>query len=97
MYIKTCSICDKEFKTRYYNKNVCSFPCKQKRTRQSGIITMKHKRTKHLVNCPPCIICGFNLTTDIHHEGKATYVLCPNHHALITRNIKTLKELLEKC
>ena len=96
MYIKTCTICDKRFKTRYHNKNICSFQCKQLRVRQNGRESMKHKRNEYHANCPPCIICGFNLTTDIHHEGRTTHALCPNHHALITLGIKTLKEILEE-
>ena len=43
-----------------------------------------------------CKVCGFSETTDIHHEGKdrEMYILCPNHHALITRGIKTLEDML---
>lgn len=43
-----------------------------------------------------CEVCGYSETIDIHHEGIArdVYTLCPNHHALVTRGIKTLPELL---
>ncbi len=43
-----------------------------------------------------CHVCGYNETTDFHHEGKdrVVYILCPNHHALITRGIKTLEDIL---
>ena len=41
-----------------------------------------------------CIICGYFDTVDIHHEGGKEYVLCPNHHAIVTRGILTLQELL---
>ncbi|KKN64745.1 hypothetical protein LCGC14_0488770 [marine sediment metagenome] len=43
-----------------------------------------------------CFICGYNETIDIHHEGKerVEYSLCPNCHALITRGIKTLAQLV---
>jgi len=47
-----------------------------------------------LVDADKCIVCGYNETTDIHHEKGQTFTLCPNHHALITRGIKTLEELL---
>ena len=63
---------------------------------KNGKESMKRKRHRYRANSSPCIICGFKLTTDIHHEGKTTYVLCPNHRALITLSIKTLKELLEE-
>lgn len=41
-----------------------------------------------------CIICGYSKTFDLHHENGQVYVLCPNCHALITRGIATLQELL---
>jgi hypothetical protein len=43
-----------------------------------------------------CEICGYDLTTDIHHHGNMRYELCPNHHALITRKIRTMEELLSE-
>jgi len=44
-----------------------------------------------------CEICGYSETTDIHHEGKERkeYILCPNCHALITRGLKTMDELVQ--
>ncbi|KKL45396.1 hypothetical protein LCGC14_2356100 [marine sediment metagenome] len=40
--------------------------------------------------------CGFSETVDTHHEGedRQEYILCPNHHALITRGVKTLEDIL---
>ena len=50
---------------------------------------------EHLEFPRSCIVCGFSETTDIHHERGETYVLCPNHHALITRNIRSLNDVLQ--
>lgn len=42
-----------------------------------------------------CEACGYSDTVDLHHDGiyKERHILCPNCHALITRGIKTLREL----
>ena len=92
-YNKICSICHNTFITKYKNKNSCSFGCKQEAQRCRSREIMRKKRNIDSQNIKPCELCGYNLTTDIHHEGKETIVLCPNCHALITRNIKSLKEL----
>lgn len=42
-----------------------------------------------------CIICGWDPTTDTHHENGKEYVLCPNHHSLLTRGKQGLEEVLE--
>ena len=61
------------------------------RRRMRVIRKYKH-RPKTVGNCA---VCGFSLTVDLHHEGFGkTYILCPSHHALITRGISTLQELL---
>ena len=49
-------------------------------------------RGRHKAN-GTCEVCGYNKTTDIHHEGKELHTLCPNCHALITRGVTSLKEL----
>jgi len=94
MYKKLCVICNKEFMTEYKNKNVCSFICRQEKTRQNSREIMRKKRHSH-DRWKPCQICGYKETTDIHHEKSETYILCPNHHALITRGIKTIEQLLK--
>ena len=94
IYTRVCSMCGKPFKTPYINKNLCSFECKQEHVRERSRMYARRKRN-NLKKYAPCIICGFDLATDIHKERGKTYVLCPNHHALITRNIKTLNELLK--
>ena len=42
-----------------------------------------------------CEVCGYSDTVDTHHEGadRVEHTLCPTHHALITRGIKTLGQL----
>lgn len=46
-----------------------------------------------------CQACGYSLTVDLHHEGeeRKEHILCPSCHALVTRGIKTLEELLAGC
>ncbi len=43
-----------------------------------------------------CEVCGFSEVFDVHHEDNQTHILCPNHHALITRGKKTLADMLNK-
>lgn len=48
-----------------------------------------------------CVICGIKEPLDIHHKDKNhknnkkgnLVCLCPNHHALIHRNIKTYEQM----
>ena len=44
-----------------------------------------------------CEVCGYTSVLDLHHDGenREEHILCPNCHALITRGILTLKELLD--
>ena len=93
-YKKTCPVCKQNFETIIKSKITCSKKCQaiKKRVYNSKYIRKKRNLNKHY---EPCVICGYGLTTDIHHEAKKTYVLCPNHHALISRGIKTLDELFK--
>ena|SRR3990167_11448687 len=93
MYKKYCTICNKSFETIYKNKQVCSWECRQEKQRQRSRQVMRDRRRR--VICQPCTVCGYKETTDIHHENGKTYVLCPNHHALITRGIKLFPEILK--
>lgn len=54
------------------------------------------RRGKHYHAKGICQVCGFKETIDVHHEGalREIYLLCPNCHALVTRGLKTLDELL---
>lgn len=95
-YKRNCSICGQHFETVYKRQNICSFKCRQEGLRING----RKIKSRNLVRYGKkvenkCEICGFNLTTDIHHEGKRLYELCPNHHALITRGIMTIQQVLE--
>jgi hypothetical protein len=99
IYQKTCAICQRPFETPYTRKELCSFECQKiaqlDRSRR-GMRQKRHGLTGERIEFKrSCVACGFSETTDIHHEGNETYVLCPNHHALITRNIKTLDEVLQ--
>ena len=100
---KICGICKKEFETTRANKNICSWSCRQENNRTfSRERARENRATKRLCvkityyKKRKCFICGFDETVDTHHEGTSTYTLCPNHHALITRNIKTIKQLKER-
>ena len=94
IYQRECSICGTKFETKYKRHNICSFDCRTEASREAARRSMRKRRHKKLSECDPCIVCGYKKTTDVHHEGDKTYVLCPNHHALITRNINTLAEVL---
>lgn len=92
-YKKKCSVCGISFITVYKRQNICNnFNCSCMAARERAIIIMREKRKK--INSAPCQVCGFIGVSDIHHEMGKIYKLCPNHHALITRGIKTLFEVL---
>lgn len=92
--LKICTVCGKQFETKWTNKNICSWVCKQERSRERSRRRSRQIRNMGYRPCQPCIVCGFSLTTDLHHEGSKTYPLCPNHHALITRNIYKIEDIL---
>lgn len=89
---KKCTICLKTFFSATASKQICSRECKAVHNREHAKIYYRRKRNvikKYL----PCIICGFSETSDQHSEQGKKYTLCPNHHCLITRGIKTLEQL----
>lgn len=92
--MKKCPVCNKMFETKQWNKVTCSKKCRDIKKRLYNTNFMRKKRHPNTKACEPCIICGYKLTTDTHREGGKTYKLCPNHHALISRGIKTLIELM---
>lgn len=93
-YDRICSICNKDFVTKYVRQHICCFTCHQEKVRQAARGRKRHIRYGICIKDKPCIVCGFSDTVDVHHEGKDLYILCPNHYALITRGIKTIKQLL---
>lgn len=94
-YIKKCAVCHENFATTRKNKNICSFLCKAEHNRQHSKYYARQKRLNK-GKSDPCIICGFSETSDRHREGSIIVTLCPNHHCLITRGIKTLEQLLQE-
>ena len=111
MISKICEICGSPFDTRYPNKLFCGFDCRRESVRRRGLDIAEAKRckprdipftihlpmaNKQIRACKPCVVCGWAETTDLHHDIGVNYILCPNHHALITRGIKTIQELLEE-
>ena len=93
--IKHCAICHNVFKAKRKGHNICSPACRKKAQTDTARIKMRHRRNNGGKRVyAPCTICGYDRITEIHHEGELTYVLCPNHHALLTRGvIETIDEL----
>ena len=89
---KQCACCGIRFRTFNPKKNMCRPECRTKASSQNAQITQRRRNRGETVSC---IICGFYLVTDIHHETGETYDLCPNHHAMITRGVASLSGLLE--
>lgn len=96
IFNKMCSICEIPFTTTYKNKNICSFACKKEHNRRNSRFYARSKRNGKKKECLPCEVCGFSETTDQHYESGKVYTLCPNHHALITRNIQTLQQVMSE-
>ena len=96
VYQRECAVCGTAFETIYSRKHICSFGCRQEAVRASGMTGSRERkqRKKDVRALRCCVVCGWNETVDLHHDIGATYILCPNHHALITRNIKTIQEML---
>jgi hypothetical protein len=42
-----------------------------------------------------CEVCGWGDTVDLHHGNGRTHILCPNHHALISRRKSTIDDLMK--
>jgi hypothetical protein len=93
-----CTICGNDFETKYLNKRVCSFECKQIKQRECSLRAMRRLRHQQQTgNGEKCVVCGWFLTIDTHHEKMKARPLCPNHHSLITRNVVAdIKEILKK-
>jgi hypothetical protein len=87
IYKRKCAVCSLAFETTIARQNICSFKCRQEATRVAGRVRKFNQRK-------PCVVCGWSETTDVHHDMGRTYILCPNHHALITRGLKTIEDLL---
>lgn len=93
MYHKKCSICGKKFDTDLLRKNICSWECRQEANRRNSLRISRIKRSIKK-EYEPCEICGFSLLTQTHHDYDGEHILCPNHHLVITRGIKTLDQLI---
>ncbi len=92
--IKNCSICCLPFTPKQKRQNVCSFSCRQEKVRLVARGRKRGVRYGISILNARCEICGYSETVDVYHEGSDLFILCPNHHALITRGIKTLKQLI---
>lgn len=87
MFKQKCTICGLKFETPYESKRVCSFECKQIKKQDCARIWRRRHVNSNPKENPPCIVCGWKLTIDTHHEKMKSVPLCPNHHSLITRNV----------
>lgn len=94
-YNRKCVVCEKEFVATNYLITTCSNICYKESRRRIKKKSYNKRRYGIKIKGKKCIICGFKETVDVHHEGNKKVILCPNHHALITRKIKTLAELKE--
>ena len=90
-YTKNCSVCGSEFTTVYCRQNVCGFKCKIEKNRNNSRKSMRLKRSRQLGTIK-CQVCNWEYSTERHHDGPGVYQLCPNHHSLITRGIKTIED-----
>ena len=88
-----CIVCGSHF-SPVGKEDTCSKECKSLRKRKMISLRGKSKNQVRSM-AQSCIVCGFDEVIDVHHEGTSAVILCPNHHALITRGIRTLKEMLE--
>jgi hypothetical protein len=88
-----CIVCRKLFYSDNIRQITCSPSCRKKRNTAKTLESYNIKK-KHPSRF--CEICGFSLTTDIHHENKILHILCPTHHALITRHIRSFSQLIEE-
>ena len=90
--VKICSWCGEDFSPlRYHQTQYCSPACRLEAHQTS---TREYRRLQRHQNeiITPCQVCGFKETTDIHHEGDKLYILCPNHHALLSRGKAGIKD-----
>jgi hypothetical protein len=92
-----CTVCCKDFRTDYQSKRICSFECKQEAARERSRVMMRKNRYGPSSDNHKCIVCGWNLTIDQHHEKMKMRPLCPNHHSLITRNVaKDVEDIIAR-
>ena len=93
--IKICPHCSKQFQPNVNQQKFCSITCKLEHLTIVMRDRMRRKRhppiTGEQISPYICQVCGYDKTFDIHHEGIDGYVLCPNHHALITRGIEKIE------
>ena len=92
VYENICTNCGKKFTHTKKKVNSCSQKCRIEKQRQRTLKYMRNKRRSK--NKESCVICGYAETIDVHHEKGEKYFLCPNHHALITRKIRTFKDYM---
>ena len=81
----------RQYQREYMAKKRSNTDFRKEENTKAKLRTRSRTRSQGLT----CEICGYGLTVDIHHEGKLReeHILCPNHHALVTRGLTTLEGL----
>ena len=96
MLTKTCQQCKERFSPHVQQQKYCSNTCRQDYYRIDSRDKMRiyRHRQDDIGNVPlkGCQVCGYSDAIDIHHEGRDLYLLCPNHHAIITRGKARISE-----
>lgn len=88
-----CKLCGKEYQEHIGTQRYCSADCKQEVKRMRARRGMRQARNRlRYKDVHKCQVCSYDKVVDIHHEGNLLYVLCPNHHACITRGVCNISD-----
>jgi len=90
--VRECTVCKKDFIPNSSAQKVCSYLCRREKARHCTRIN-KEKRKHPERYADYCQICGITENIERHHEAGKEFLLCSNHHKLITYGHPTLKEL----
>ena len=85
-----CKCCGKRYNKKEGHQKYCSDYCRQDVARKKARGCMRARRYKKTRG--KCQVCNYTHTLDAHEEGSDVYILCPNHHALISRGIVKIEE-----
>jgi hypothetical protein len=90
-----CKSCRVIFQKRYGNEKYCSLECGKRAVRERsrcGMRKVRYRKRGTSEKWYTCQVCGMVDITDLHHEGQDVYILCPNHHARITRGLMRIED-----
>ena len=90
---RVCVSCSREFQSQTGHRRLCVRCVISRRNARSRKGMRKSRDRRKLIrDDSKCQVCGYSEVVDTHHEGQDLYILCPNHHTLITRNKKQIEE-----